>query len=89
MNVYEFLNVLLWAAYPRMVIYQEQCIFIIHDPTGRERNNFQQLAKLIIELKFISTTWPHWLTLTSKVAHQQICSCPKSFLITQKTLKLT
>ena len=74
MNVYEFLNFLLWAAYPRMVIYQE-CIFIIHDPTGRERNNFQQLAKLIIELKFISTTWPHWLTLVklpiSKYAHAQ------------------
>ena len=74
MNVYEFLNFLLWAAYPRMVIYQK-CIFIIHDPTGRERNNFQQLAKLIIELKFISTTWPHWLTLVklpiSKYAHAQ------------------
>ena len=74
MNIYEFLNFLLWAEYPRMVIYQE-CIFIIHDPTGRERNNFQQLAKLIIELKFISTTWPHWLTLVklpiSKYAHAQ------------------
>ena len=41
-----------------MLIHHEQCIFIYMTQSGRERNNFQQLSKLI-ELKFISTTWPH------------------------------
>ena len=54
-----------------MVIHHEQRIVIIYDLAGRERNNFQQLSKLI-ELKFISTTWPDWLIVTSKVTHQQI-----------------
>ena len=34
-----------------MVMYHEQCIFIIYDSAGNERNNFQQQPKLA-ELKF-------------------------------------
>ena len=37
----------------------------------RERNNFQQLSKLI-ELKFISTAGPHYLTLANKVTCRYI-----------------
>ena len=50
-----FSNFLLWVTYPSVVIHHEQCIFIIYNSAGRERNNFQQLSKLI-ELKFIPTT---------------------------------
>ena len=52
-----FLNFLLWAVYRSMVRHYEQGTFIIYDADGRERNNFQQLSKLI-ELKFISKTCP-------------------------------
>ena len=44
--------------------------------------NLQQLIKLI-EQKFISTTWPQYLTLKDKVT-QQISTNPKSFLATLK-----
>ena len=82
MNVYEFFE----------FFYSGQFIPVLshimsNASYDRERNNFQELSKLI-ELKFIYTTWPHWLTLTNKVTHQQIITCPKSFLITIKTLKL-
>ena len=60
----------------------------LYHSVGRERNNFQQLPKLI-ELKFISTTWPHEFILTSKVTHQQLSKCPKSFLVTLKMLNFT
>ena len=53
-NVYEFFNFLLSAVW-YTPIHHEQCIFIIYDSGGRERNKFQQLSKLI-EVKFISTT---------------------------------
>ena len=69
-------------------IHHEQCIFIIYDSAERERNKFQQLSKLS-EVKFISTTWPHYLTLTGKVNHQKISTCTKSFLITLKWLNFT
>ena len=36
-----------------MVIRHEQCIFIIYDSAGRERNNIQQLPKLIKLTHFI------------------------------------
>ena len=36
-----------------MVICHEQCIFIIYDSAGRERNNIQQLPKLIKLTHFI------------------------------------
>ena len=54
-----------------MVIHHEQSSIIIYDSAGRERNNFQQLPKLI-ELKFISTTGPRYLTRASKVTQQQL-----------------
>ena len=60
------------------------CILIIHDSAGRERNNFQQQSKLS-ELKFISTTWPHRLSLINEFAQQQISACPKSFSETSNT----
>ena len=66
-------------------IRHEQCIFIIYESAGREGNKLQQLSKLI-EVKFITTTWPHLLTLISKANHQKVSVCPKSFLITLKTL---
>ena len=69
-------------------MHHEQCILIICDSAGRERLNFQQLPKLI-ELKFISTTWLHQLTLTGKVTHQQLSKCSKLFLITLKMLNFT
>ena len=50
-----FSSFLLWVIYLNVVIHHEQCIFIIYNWAGRERNNFQQLSKLI-ELKFIPTT---------------------------------
>ena len=45
MNVHEFSNFLLWEVYPSVVIH-EQCIFIINDQTGSERNNVQRLLKI-------------------------------------------
>ena len=39
-------------------IDHEECMFIIYDLAGRKRNKFQQLSKLI-EVKLISSTWPH------------------------------
>ena len=38
-------------------IHHQQCIFIIYDSAGREKNKFEQLSKLI-EVKFIPRTWP-------------------------------
>ena len=49
-----FSNFLRWAVYISMVINHEQHILLQHDSAGRERNNFQQLPKLI-ELIAIST----------------------------------
>ena len=60
-----FSNILPWFAYPSMVIHHEQCIFIIYDSAGRERNNFQQLSKSV-EIKLISTTWSYSLALSYK-----------------------
>ena len=42
-----FSNFLLCAVYPSVAIHHEQCIFIIYDLYDRERDNFQQLLKLI------------------------------------------
>ena len=55
MNVYEFFKFSTLDSLYHMVIRHEQRILIMYDPAGRERNNFQQLSKLI-ELKSISTT---------------------------------
>ena len=73
-----------------MLIHHEQYIFIIYDSACQlaEKKTIFKLSKLI-ELKFISTTWPHYLNLTSKVAHQQVRICLKLFLITLKALKFT
>ena len=49
-------------------VNNEQCIIIIYDSAGRKKTSFQQLSKLI-ELKFISLTWNHDLTLTDKVTY--------------------
>ena len=53
-----FSNFVLLAVYPSMVIQYEQFMLFISDLAGTKRNIFQQLSKLI-ELKFISTTWPN------------------------------
>ena len=49
-------------------------IFITYDSAGRERKNLQQLIKITnltkTKQKFISTTWPQYLTLKNKVTHQ-------------------
>ena len=45
-----FSSFLLWAVNPSVGIHHEQCTFIIYDSAGRQKNNFQQLSKLI-ELK--------------------------------------
>ena len=37
-----FLNSLLWVVYLSVLIHFEQWIFIIYDPAGKERNNFEQ-----------------------------------------------
>ena len=61
MNVYEFFTFLKFSilgSISSMVIRHVQCTFITYDSAGTERNNFQQISKLI-ELKFISATWPH------------------------------
>ena len=65
-------NECLWIflIFYHMVMHHEQYVFIIHDWAGRERNNFQQIPKLI-ELKFISTTWPHY----------SMCRIPNGFKI--------
>ena len=47
-----FFNFLLWVVYLSVVIHYEQRIFIIYDPTGKERNNFEQPK---INWKFIYT----------------------------------
>ena len=83
-----FSKFLLWALYPSMVIHHEQCVFVIYDTSGRKRNSSQQLSKLI-ELKFISTTSRHQLTLVNKCIQQQITKCPKSILIALKTSNFT
>ena len=44
---------------------------------------FNSLSKLI-QLKFISTTWPQQATLKGMVTYQQISTYPKSFLVTLK-----
>ena len=80
-----FLNSLLRTLYSSMVIHHEQCIVFIYDSAARERNNFQQLSKLI-ELKFHNLA-SHYLTFTSKVTHQRVITCPKLFLNT-KNIKL-
>ena len=76
-----------WEVYASMVIHG-QYIFITYYSAGRERKNLQQLIKITnltkIKQKFISTTWPQWLTLKNKVIHQQISLYPKSFLVTLK-----
>ena len=82
-----FSNFLLCAVNASVAIHHEQSTFITYDLAGRERNNVQQLSKLI-ELKIFSTTWPHKLTLTVIATHQQISTCPNLFLITLRTLNL-
>ena len=52
-----FLNFLLWVVYLSVVIHFEQWIFIIYDPAGKERNNFEQPK---INWKFISTNNSYW-----------------------------
>ena len=49
-----FSNFILWAVYPIMEIHHEQWIFTIYNSADRERNNSQQLSKLI-ELKLMKT----------------------------------
>ena len=48
--MFEFLNFLFWAAYDSMVLW---AMHLHYDLAGRERNNVEQLSKLV-ELKFIS-----------------------------------
>ena len=55
MNVNEFFKFSFLGSVTQCGVHHAQCIFIIYDPVGRERNNFQQLSQLI-ELKFTSTT---------------------------------
>ena len=45
---------LCWAVYPSVMIHHKIWTFMIYDSAGREKNNFQELSKLI-ELIFIST----------------------------------
>ena len=59
-----FSNFLLWPVYASMVIHCEQCIFIILWLSCQRKRQFLTAIKLI-ELKFISTIWPHYLNLTN------------------------
>ena len=52
MNFSIFLLLAVWYT----PLHHEQCVFIIYDLIGRERNKFQQLSKLI-EVKFISLAY--------------------------------
>ena len=83
----KFSNFLLWEVYSSMVTHGKY-IFITCDSAGRERKNLQQLIKITnltkIKQKFISTTWPQWLTLKNKVTHQQISTYPEPCLVTLK-----
>ena len=82
-----FSNFHRWAVYISMVINHEQYILLQHDSADRERNNFEQLPKLI-ELIAISTACAHQLSFTNKITHQQISTIPKSFVVTLKTLNV-
>ena len=70
-----------------MLIHHGQYIFIIYDSACQlaEKKTIFKLSKLI-ELKFISTTWPHYLNLTSKVAHQQ--DMPKAISDHTKSVRI-
>ena len=54
-------------------------LFYMTQLTGTKSKSFQQQSKLI-ELKFISATSPHWLTLTNKTFDQSITLKTLNFL---------